>query len=154
MFREVSMDSMNLIAYIDDDRLGDYAASCARTLRPEGIGGGRAEARRLRRSLQETERCHALLQKRWQDAAQIPAACEWLLDNRWLLLREGPGVVRALRACPRQRRCRDGLLVTELCRALLQAGNGAVTAARCALFLQGFQRVTALQRRELLLFPA
>ena len=148
------MDSMNLIAYIDDDRLGDYAASCARTLRPEGIGGGRAEARRLRRSLQETERCHALLQKRWQDAAQIPAACEWLLDNRWLLLREGPGVVRALRACPRQRRCRDGLLVTELCRALLQAGNGAVTAARCALFLQGFQRVTALQRRELLLFPA
>ncbi|MDO4990224.1 MAG: glucoamylase family protein [Eubacteriales bacterium] len=148
------MDSMHLIPYIEDERLFSYAASCARTLRPEGRGDGRGAARRLRRSMQETERCHALLRRRYENAAHIPAACEWLLDNRWLLLREAPGVLRALRGCPRQRRCRDGLLVTELCRALLQAGNGSVTAERCALFLRGFQSVTVLQRQELLLFPA
>ena len=148
------MDSMNLIPYIDDERLFAYAASCARTLRPEGRGDGRAAARRLRRSMQEAERCHALLRRRYENASHIPAACEWLLDNRWLLLREAPGVLRALRGCRRQRRCRDGLLVAELCRALLQAGNGSVTAERCAIFLRGFQSVTVLQRQELLLFPA
>ena len=148
------MDSMHLIPYIDDGRLGAYAASCARTLRIEGSGDGRAAARRLQRRMQEAERCHELIRRRYENAAHIPAACEWLLDNRWLLLREAPGVQRALRDCPRQRRCRDGLLVTELCRALLQAGNGSVSAARCAIFLRGFQSVTVLQRRELLLFPA
>ena len=148
------MDSMNLIPYIDDERLFAYAASCARTLRPEGRGDGRAAARRLRRSMQEAERCHALLRRRYENASHIPAACEWLLDNRWLLLREAPGVLRALRGCRRQRRCRDSLLVAELCRALLQAGNGSVTAERCAIFLRGFQSVTVLQRQELLLFPA
>ena len=124
------MDSMNLIPYIDDERLFAYAASCARTLRPEGRGDGRAAARRLRRSMQEAERCHALLRRRYENASHIPAACEWLLDNRWLLLREAPGVLRALRGCRRQRRCRDGLLVAELCRALLQAGNGSVSCRR------------------------
>ena len=148
------MDSMNIIPYIDDGQLGAYAASCARTLRIEGSGDGRSEARRVQRRMQETERCHSLIRRRFADSAHIPPACEWLLDNRWLLLRETPGVLRALRSCPRQRCCRDGLLVTALCRALLQAGNGAVTAERCRIFLQGFQSVTVLQRRELLLFPA
>ena len=42
----------------------------------------------------------------------------------------------------------------ELCRALLTAGNGKLTETRCEIFLKGFQSVTVLQRRELLLFPA
>ena len=58
------MDSMNLVPYIEDGRLFDYAASCARTLRPDGSGDGRDEARTLRRCFQETERCHALLRRR------------------------------------------------------------------------------------------
>ena len=34
------MDSINLVPYIEDDRLYDYAAACARTLRPEGMDDG------------------------------------------------------------------------------------------------------------------
>lgn len=148
------MDSMNLVPYIDDERLYDYAVSCARTLRPDGETDGRGEAGKLRRGLRETERCHALISRRYEGAARVPAACEWLLDNRYLIQREYPGTRRALREAVGQRACRGSLLVLELCRSLLQAGNGKISEERCALFLKGFQTVTVLRRRELLLFPA
>ena len=150
---EISMDSINLVPYIEDDRLYDYAAACARTLRPAGMDDGRGEAQALRRCFQECDRCHALLRRRYENTAHIPAACEWLLDNFYMLQREYPGLRRALRECERQRSTRGRLLVAALCRALLQAGHGKVDEARCALYLAGFQSVTVLQRRELMLFP-
>ena len=136
------MDSMNLVSYIDDERLFDYAASCAQTLRPDGVLDGHGEAGTLRRCFQETARCQSLLQRRYDGAARIPAACEWLLDNHYLIRREYPPVRRALRDAERQRACRGKLLTLELCRALLQAGNGRVSEERCLLFLKGFQSVT------------
>ena len=148
------MDSMNLVSYIEDERLFDYAASCAQTLRPDALLDGRGEASTLRRSFQEIERCHDLFRRRYQDAPRVPAACEWLLDNDYMIRREYPPVRRALRDAERQRACRGKLLTLELCRALLQAGNGRVSEERCLLFLKGFQSVTVLRRRELLLFPA
>ena len=140
------MDSINLVPYIEDDRLYDYAAACARTLRPEGMDDGRSEAQTLRRCFQEAERCHTLLQRRYEGASHIPAACEWLLDNFYLLQREYPAVRRALRETERQRCTRGRLLITALCRALLQAGHGRLTRERCASYLAGFQSVTILQR--------
>ena len=148
------MDSINLVPYIEDERLYDYAVACARTLRPEGMDDGRGEAQTLRRCFQETERCHTLLQRRYEGASHIPAACEWLLDNFYLLQREYPAVRRALREAERQRCTRGRLLITALCRALLQAGHGRLTRERCASYLAGFQSVTILQRNELRLFPA
>ena len=148
------MDSIHLIPYIDDARLYDYAVSCAQTLRPDARIDGRTEALALQRRHRETERCYVLLRRRWGDSPEIPAACEWLLDNRYLLQRETPEVLRALSKAGRQRSCRGKLLTLELCRALLQSGNGKLTEARCALFLRGFQSVTVLQRHELLLLPA
>ena len=148
------MDSINLVPYIEEERLFDYAAACARTLRPEGMDDGRAEAQTLRRCFLSCEQCYALLRQRYEGAARIPAACEWLLDNFYMLQREYPCVRRALRQAERQRGARGRLLISALCRALLQAGHGKVTDARCAAYLAGFQSVTVLQRRELMLFPA
>ena len=70
------MDSINLVPYIEDERLFDYAAACARTLRPEGTDDGHGEAQTLKRCYQSCEQCHALLQRRYEGAAKIPAACE------------------------------------------------------------------------------
>ena len=151
---EKDMDSMNLIPYIEDEKLFDYAVSCAQTLRADGRSDGRGEAQALLRCYQETARCQSLLQRRYDGAARIPAACEWLLDNHYLIQREYPAVRRAFKQAQPQRCSRGKLLVTELCRALLSAGQGKLTEERCVLFLRGFQSVTALQRRELLLFPA
>ena len=66
------MDSMNLVSYIEDERLFDYAASCAQTLRPDALLDGRGEASTLRRCFQEIERCHSLFRRRYADAARIP----------------------------------------------------------------------------------
>ena len=145
------MDSINLVPYIEDERLFDYAAACARTLRPEGTDDGHGEAQTLRRCFLICEQCHALLQRRYEGSARIPAACEWLLDNFYMLQREYPAMRRALREAERQRCARGRLLISALCRALLQAGHGKITDARCAAYLAGFQSVTVLQRRELLL---
>jgi len=148
------MDSMNLVPYIEDEKLFDYAVSCAQTLRADGRSDGWGAAQALRRCYHETANCHSLLQRRYDGAAHVPAACEWLLDNYYLIQREYPAVRRALRETRQQRCSRGKLLVTELCRALLAAGHGRLSEERCVLFLQGFQSVTTLQRRELLLFPA
>ena len=70
------MDSMNLIPYIEDERLYDYAVSCARSLRPDGQTDGRADARALKKHMQEIDRCRALLQKRARREPHLPTACE------------------------------------------------------------------------------
>ena len=36
------MDSMNLVPYIEDERLYDYAVSCAHALRPDATRDGQA----------------------------------------------------------------------------------------------------------------
>ena len=46
---EKDMDSMNLIPYIEDEKLFDYAVSCAQTLRADGRSDGRGEAQALLR---------------------------------------------------------------------------------------------------------
>ena len=148
------MDTMKLIPYIQDERLREYAANCARTMRSDSTGSGKKEAAELRKCRLEIERCHTVLQHRYGGAAHVPPACEWLLDNRYMIQREYPSVFTALRQSKNQRISRDGLIIIELCRALLQAGHGNITAERCSIFLGGFQEVTVLQRRELRLFPA
>ena len=45
------MDSMKLVPYIENSRLSDYAASCAKSLAPLRYASARAEAAELKRSI-------------------------------------------------------------------------------------------------------
>ena len=148
------MDSMKLVPYIDEPGLFDYAASCAKAMGQCGMSHGKGEAARLRRCRQQLEKCHSTLLSRYGSAHQVPAACEWLLDNRYMIQREYPDTLARLKSAPRQRSFRSRLMVTELCKALLQSGQGRLSGERCSIFLRGFQSVTVLQRSELELFPA
>lgn len=143
----------NLSLYIEDERLRDYAASTARLLRPGGESSGRAAALALRQRAREIRRCHDAVRRRYREAVSVPAACEWLLDNWYLARREAIEACDALRMAKRLRLCEEGLLILALCRALLRAGLGEVTEARCRSFLDGFQSVSVLRRAELTLFP-
>ena len=140
--------------YIEDERLGAFAANSAKLLALDGEGGGQAEAARLGRHYAAVRRCAEALRRRCGRAEAIPPACEWLLDNFYLLQRETRAALGDLRCARRQRRCGDGLLMRALCLSLLKAGRGQLDRARCTVFLRGFQTVTPLRRRELLLFPA
>ena len=148
------MDSINIVPYIENEKLGDYARSCARLLKSVGYGGGSQAAAQLRACRRRLRRFRDVLQQRFGSSARVPAACEWLLDNWYMIQRECPGAEDELRRSRSLRRCRDGLIIEELCRALLQSGHGKLTEERCRLFLDAFQTVSVLPRRELYLFPA
>ena len=143
----------NLSLYIENARLRDYAASTARLLRPTGECGGKAAARTLTARVREIRHCTAAVRRRYQNSAQVPAACEWLLDNWYLVRREYLLASESLRTARRLRRCEEGLLVLSLCRSLLRSGLGRADEERSRLFLDGFQSITVLRRAELALFP-
>ncbi len=143
----------NLSLYIEEERLRDYAVSTARLLRPAGETSGRAAARDLSARVREIRRCHDAIRRRYQGAAEIPAACEWLLDNWYLVQRAYLEARDALRREKRLRACEEGAMLPALCTALLRSGLGRADEGRCRLFLDGFQFITVLRRGELALFP-
>ncbi len=148
------MDNIDSCLYIEDGRLHDYAASAAKLLRPQDNCAGAEAAALLRRNFGEIRRCHQAVERRYGSLAAPPSACEWLLDNWYMVQREYLSAVLELRKARRLRCCSEGIVITELCRVLVRSGLGKVTEERCGIFLSGFQSVTVLQRRELDLFPA
>ena len=142
------------LAYISEEKLPGFAASEARLLRVEGEGSAKSSINLLKRSFSTIERSHSVIERRYGGQTTVPAACEWLLDNWYMVQREYRSAYAALRSARHLRLCQEQPLIVELCRALLHAGQGAVTEERSTLFLQGFQTVTVLRRQELLLFPA
>ena len=148
------MDNFNSGLYISGDGLFDFAAASAKLLRPDGECSGRDEAALLRRSMAAIRRCHSLISRRYGAKSSVPAAFEWIMDNFYIIEREGTSASAALRRARRLRAAGGESMIGELCRALVRSGRGEVTEARCLEFLRGFQSVTALRRAELYLFPA
>lgn len=148
------MDKIDSCPYVEDGRLFHYAASAAMLLRPQDNCAGTEAVALLRRDFSEIRRSHQAVEKRYGKLAGAPAACQWLLDNWYMVQREYYYAASRLKEEKRLRCCPEGIMIMELCRALVKAGQGQVTEARCAIFLEGFQSVTVLARRELELFPA
>ncbi|MBQ6465553.1 MAG: hypothetical protein IJJ43_04730 [Oscillospiraceae bacterium] len=148
------MDPLYSAPYIEENKLSSFGEAAAKLLRPESETSGRRALSALRRDLRALRQCREAVQKRYGEAASPPAACAWLLDNWYLVQQESLAVREAFSGARRLRLTGDELLLLALCRSLLHAGHGEVTAARCRLYLEGFQRVTPLRRRELRLFPA
>ncbi len=140
--------------YTEDGRLYEFAARAAEGLRPSGLCSGRSAAGQLRGPMEELRRVHGAVQRRCAELSSPPPACEWLLDNWYMVQREYAAAAAAFRAVHRLRRCPEGPLILCLARRLLEAGHGRATEERCRLFLDGFQSVTVLRRAELDLFPA
>ena len=148
------MDTINSAIYIELPQLREYAASAARLLAPEGEGGGHGEARRLQRCCREIRRSHTEIARRYGAVPSPPAACEWLLDNWYMIEREYRSILPQIEGARRLRLCTDGVLAAALCRNMLLSGRGEVTEARFEAYMEGFQSVTALRRGELCLIPA
>jgi hypothetical protein len=144
---------MDSYVYIPPERLKDYAVSTARLLRPESRCSGLEAAALLRQSYGTIRRCHQSVERRYGALASPPTACQWLLDNYYMVQREYACAMSHVKTARHLRCCRDGIVIVELCRSLVHAGQGQVTEERCRIFLEGFQSVTVLQRRELELFP-
>ena len=132
--------------YIPLERLSAFAANAARCSFPRGRTGGAGERRAVARALARLRR------ERETAKAGGGAAAEWLLDNAYLIEREGLAAAEGFRSAPRLRAVRGGALVAYAAAALVRAGRGEVTAERLEAFLAGFQSVLPLERAELTRF--
>lgn len=139
--------------YVEEAELDGYAENLARRAFPDGTGSGRGAARRLRRALRELRRLTAALSARWGDAADTPGWARWMLDNAYLVRREGESAARALAAARRLRLRGSEPVVCCLAAGLLASGHGELSPARTAHFLAGAQRVLPLGFSELGALP-
>ena len=108
----------------------------------------------LSAALKSIEGCHDKVYNRFYKSADMPRACEWLLDNLYLVRREAKlaqadfSREKALPASGLKAR------IICLCEAFLDACACNVTESACLEYLRGYQSVFVLPRKELYLFPA
>ena len=142
------MDIVSSGLNLDGAQLLSYAASAAKLFAPDGVTTARGDEKRLRSELKELRRFYDKLRLSG-DGEDHTAADEWMLDNYYLILREGQSALAALRSSGALRACGGESLPFALCRALLRAGGGKVTEERLLTFLDGFQSVRVLRQGEL-----
>ena len=82
------MDNFDYGLYIENERLFDYAVSTAKLLRADGERSGHKSALMLRRCYCDIRRCHEIVERRYGKLSSPPSACEWLLDNWYMVQRE------------------------------------------------------------------
>lgn len=148
------MDTINSALYIENEGLKEYAAASARILHPQGECTGASAARQLRQDYRDIRRCHEEAVKRYGEISSPPPQWEWILDNWYMVQREYQAVISKLDTAKHLRRCRDGVMVSALCRTMLLSGRGKITEERLRIYLEGFESVTVLKMAELELLPA
>ena len=142
------MDIVSSGLNLEGAQLSSYAASTAKLFAPDGLRTARGDEKRLKSELAELRRFYQRLCAK-RGGEEKTAAEEWVLDNYYLILREGKSARVALRSAPLLRSCGGESLPFALCRALLRAGGGRVTEERLLVFLDGFQSVCVLRQAEL-----
>ncbi len=140
--------------YIEDDRLSALAEQSAQLCRKAEPVPAKTQVNKLRAAINEIDAAYEKVEARFGTAASVPAACHWLLDNRYIAVREAKCASLAFWREKTLRGSESGVILLELCRTLVDAGLGKVTEHRCRLFLDGYQSVSVLPRKELYLFPA
>ncbi len=142
------MDSQN------KNTVFSHAASCARLNECTSTAPASSLRAQLRQSCAEINSAYRLVEARFGSAAAMPSSCRWLLDNRYLALREAKRASSALRDIRRLRAGNDGIILSALCRDMINVCSGNLTEASILEYLNGFQSVSPLPQNELYLLPA
>lgn len=135
--------------FIAAENLDTYAESVARSIKPNGVTTGRVISGDIKRSLREINRVHDAAELKWQSIASMPGSVRWLLDNHYLVRREGLAACAGFAAGPSLRCCADGPVLLAMCAAFTRSGGYEITPERLETFLRGFQRSMILSRAEL-----
>ena len=132
----------------------ERAASCARLNRCVSEASAAPLTAELRRSCREIASVYRLVESRFDGGASTPVGCRWLLDNRYLVMREAKAALPELRRQRRLRSGSEGLILPALCRDMIKVCGGRLSEETMLEYLEGFQSVAPLPQRELYLFPA
>ena len=107
----------------------------------------------IRKSVSDINSAWTLIDKRFGTAADMPEACRWLLDNRYLALREAKAALSLLSRRVRLGVGSEGIVISVLCRGMLTATECRLSEDGIAEYLSGFQSVSPLPLKELRLIP-
>ncbi|MDR1130926.1 MAG: hypothetical protein LBL15_00715, partial [Oscillospiraceae bacterium] len=140
------------VPQIDDSGLPQYGEDLARALSISGRVRGGSVSKGLIEDMRFLHERRVLLASGYASGETVPAFAEWLLDNYYLVQREGLISVEALRASGGFPAAGGSAALFSLCAALVRSGGGRVTPERAALFLDGCQQAYVLSRRELTYF--
>lgn len=143
----------DLSMFIPTERLASWSADTAAKDVADGEKSLFAFRKALKRDLDDIDRiCKRVVRRRSERAQSGELA--WLLDNRYLVRREGELVLRQLRSMRFERLPASGgeILIAGCARALLQSGALRLDRDRYGLFLEGYQKRRPLSERELWLF--
>lgn len=135
--------------FITDEHLETYAESVSKAMKLAGSTGGRAIAADIRRSLRQISQVHDAAELKWRGVPSMPGAVRWLLDNHYLVRREGLTACASFANSSSLRCCSDGPVLLVMCAAFTRSGRYEITPERLELFLRGFQRSLILSRDEL-----
>ena len=140
--------------YIENEHLFELAASAARLYKQSGTIRGKKLSAEINAAVSRINANYASAEEKYGASAKVPAEYEWLLDNRYLAVREAKNAVRDFSREKELRLCDDGIIILKAAETLVNAGKGHLDGDRIKRFLDGFQSVSALPRAELYLFPA
>lgn len=135
--------------FIAGENLETYAESVARAIRPDGTAAPRAICADIKRSLREINRVHDAAMLKWRSIAAMPGCVRWLLDNHYLVRREGLAACAGFAARAPLRCCADGPVLLVMCAEFTRSGGYEVSPERLETFLRGFQKSMILSRAEL-----
>ena len=121
-----------------------HAASCARLNECTSTAPASSLRAQLRQSCTEINAVYRLIEARFGSAASMPSSCRWLLDNRYLALREAKRAGGALRDVRRLRAGGDGVILSVLCRDMIKVCSGKLSEDNMLEYLAGFQSVSPL----------
>lgn len=137
-----------------NSQIFERAASCARLNRPTALHSCARLKGELKDALRQINSTFRLIERRFGAAQEVPEACQWLLDNRYIALREGKAALGDIARAGKMRSGVEGELLPVMCRDMLSALGMRLTAERMREYLHGYQSVCPLTHAELALFPA
>lgn len=134
--------------------LFSLGANCARLCTGSRLRSTAALHTGLKRSTADINAVYHLVRRRFGSAGTMPDACRWLLDNRYLAMREAKNAEAALRHCRHLNCSSEGIVLYALCKDMLRALGGCLSEDGIAEYISGFQSVFPLPLAELTLLPA
>lgn len=132
----------------------EHAASCARLNKCISTASSGKLRTLLRQSCREINAVYRLVESRFASAASMPDSCRWLLDNRYLVIRQARTVMPELRRQRRLRSGSEGPLLAAACRDMISVCEDSIGEGNILEYLSGFQSVSPLPQDELYLLPA
>ncbi len=139
---------------MDKSTVFEHAANCARLNKCAFFASSGELRALLRRSCARINSVCTLVGRRFEGSVCIPDGCRWLLDNRYLALREAGAALCGLRRRRRLRAGSEGIILSAACRDMIKLCSGRLGEEEIIEYLDGFQSVSPLPQRELHLFPA